>query len=499
MKKLNNFIVFILITAFCLSLCGCKSKYNSVDCESPFTYPAEIANYYYKPDYEAFNNDKKIEESGLAFYYESGLSGRKIDNAVDAVKRVQTFCDIPQPIFLTEKSITFLGDDGLWVNCDDSAELIGAVILESTNKNELPFGFFAGVSAHFLNDSPDFAIYDGDKLQKSLKEYPYVSELQYPLFTTRNTSKNERNTAWNFALNIGKTWLNNHSVEDIKELTTADLQGIFEQFEVKLPHYRFSVGDYFYPVQMSTENLNYYFAHDYKDSELTEDYFSFEYPVLTKFLNENEVLVSEMTGHYGLNGFPEPVDCFFGTADVFKQYSSGRSDPRHNTISCYTVTVFGHEIMHWVQYHTDYSFCGKLDEVVHTVLNLKYSSFAAGSYYRDYKHEYKNRYLGGMYDDEAKSALKFATNTYNKVFGKCSYLEFDLDSFIDAIAYYYVQQTEEIHHINMIMAVSLLSYVYDAYGIDVMMQVNKFTAPVEGKPIREFIIEWSSLLKSKFK
>lgn len=190
MKKTAVFILSAMFLLPCFA--GCASKYDAAECKTPLNRSCDADNYYYRPDDRVLNFNHIIKEGGLKFYYEDGLSGKKIDHGVDAVKRVQEFCDVPQTVYLLEDTVTHVNSDGLWVNPTDNVELVGAVLLESAAESELPFGIFAGVSANLLGEDIEYSTYSESRLESRMKEVSYVTELQYPLYTNRETKKRTR-------------------------------------------------------------------------------------------------------------------------------------------------------------------------------------------------------------------------------------------------------------------------------------------------------------------
>lgn len=492
-KKICTLALAIFI---CFSFCGCAPKYSSTDCESPIRYCCEVDKYYYKPSFDILNYNKKIEENGLNIYYVSNLSGRKINNAVDALKRVQVFCDIPQPVFLIDNAVTYVNDGGLWINCGDSAELIGAVILENFNSGDIPFGFFAGISANIISEDFSFSVYNDSRLKSGLEEYPYVKELQYPLFISRYADKDERNAAWNFAFKIGEFWLNSHSVDELQTLTNEHLRGTFEQFGVQLPFYRFNVGDMFYPLNVSAKKLNYYFAYNFADCELSDDYFTLKYSSVKDFITENDRMLCDLTDLYGYSEFAQTVNCFFGRADEYGQYRTGHSDFGRNALCCYSTGIFGHELMHWVHYFAGNNY-GTFDESIYSFFGIKFSTPAKAIYFRDYQLEFKNRFAGGRYSEEEIATIKQARKLYNDVLGKCSFSQFDINMYINAVAYAYNSKSSKL---NLIQCVSFLNYIYDKYGFATMIKisVDGTSVNIDGKTFKNFTAEWVQSLNATF-
>ena len=488
--------VVIAIVALATSLSGCVSKYKSVECETPLTHSKESTNYFYLPNSEDLNFDRKIEESGFSFYHESGLDGRKIDEAVDAVKRVQAFCEVPKTIFLLEDTITHVGADGLWINLGDSAELMGAILLESAVEAELPFGIFAGISANLLDDKDlDFSLYSESQLEEKLEEYPYVAELQYPLYTERETVGEERETAWNFAYRLGGEWLERNEVEALQTATAESVESFLTENGASLPAYQFIVGDYYYPTQIKTDNLHYYFAYNYDDCELNEEEFSFEYTVLTEFVKENETLIEEVSKTYSHEGFPTPVDCFFGKVDEYNLSHTDSSSFTQNVITCYTVGRLSYHLVRWVAYYAElsgYTF----DTVVNMLFSLKYSDYAAKLEYLDYSMSFEGRYSEKYQSESSMEWLKEIRNVYNAEFGESSISDFNVDGWIHSIGYAYNKNSEEI----ALYSLSFVDYIYDTYGFDTLMTINRkhTSANIDGKTYDDFVEEWHSWLMSQF-
>lgn len=495
MKKKQLAVVIAIIT-FATSLSGCASKYKSVECETPLTHAKESTNYFYLPNSEDLNFDRKIEESGFSFYHKSGLDGRKIDEAVDAVKRVQAFCEVPKNIFLLEDTITHVGADGLWINLGDSAELIGGILLESRAETELPFGVFAGVSANLLeNEGLNFSLYSESQFEEKLEEYPYVTELQYPLYTERETTEKERETAWNFAYRLGREWLEENEVEALQTATAESIESFLTENGANLPTYQFIVGDCYYPTQIKTDNLHYYFAYNYDDCEFNEEEFSFQYTVLTDFVKEHETLIEELSKMYAHEGFPTPVDCFFGKVDEYNLAYTDSSSFTQNVITCYTVGRLGYHLVRWVAYYAElsgYTF----DKVVNMLFALKYSDPAVKLEYLDYSMSFEGRYSEKYQSESSIEWLKEIRDIYNAKFGESATSDFNVDGWIHSIGYAYNKDTEEI----ALYSLSFVDYIYDTYGFDTLMMINRkhTSTNIEGKTYDDFVTEWHSWLMSQF-
>lgn len=497
MKSHFKYINLAIILLLSFSISGCTSKYTSNECQSPLDHSNDSTKYYYLPNNDSLNFNRNVQESGISFYYEQGLKAKKIDNGIDAVKLVQEHFEIPQPVFITEKAITHVNVDGLWINPNDSAELIGAILLESTIDTEFPFGLFAGISANLFKDDLSFDIYSEAKLISNLKEYPYADELQYPLYTKRETNDKEREIAWNFSYKIGSAWLKDNTIDDLKTANLDSVKTFLNENDVSLPKYHFIVGDYYYPTQVKTDNLHYYFAYNYDDCEFNEDEFSLKYNVLTDFIKENEVYISEVTPLYGYNGFPELVNCFFGTANEFNQTPIGREDFTRNAITAYSVGIFGHELGHFISYYGD-SYGRIFEEYIASFFAVRYSSYAAKSEYLDYSIRTKDRYRARNYTEADLDFLKTARDVYNNTFGKSGLNDFQAEKWILSVAYLRNQDYPAIG--ILAQGMSFFQYVYDTYGFDTLMTINKkYTSTnINGKKYSNFVDEWLEWVDNQF-
>ena len=492
--RVNKNFVRIICAIFVLSIfpiTACASKYEVKECETPLTYSSDSDNYFYRPNGRSLNFNRVIEESEMTFYYEDGLSGRKIDHGVDAIKRVQEFCDVPQMIFLLEDTITHVDDDGLWVNPNDNTELIGAVLLESAAETELPFGIFAGVMANLLGEDKEFTVYGESRLESRLEEYPYVKELQYPLYTTRGTTKNERETAWNFAYLLGEKYLSEHTVHDLKSATKEDISFALKAVGAVLPDYYFPVGDSEYPIQIVAENIHYFFAHNYEDCEFNDDLL--EYPVLTAFVSENEALIDEVSPIYGLHGLPKSIDAFFGKRDEYNIATTGYSDMRRNSIACYTAGIFGHEIVHHISYWGGGD--GYFNEAICSYFAIKYSYYARHREYLDYTLQTKNRDV--VYPDDVIEILKDAAELYNKRFGKSSMSDFNAEAWLQFGTYLYNKNSEHPTIGVLAQGITMVQYIYETYGREVLMEINRSykDAQIDGKTYYDFENEWAKWIE----
>lgn len=473
------------------SVTACAPKYDAEKCETPIRGSGDSDKYFYCPKDRPLNFNRVIEESGTTFYYENGLSGRKIDRGVDAIKRVQAFCDVPQTVFFLEDTVTHVNGNGLWVNPNDNTELIGAVLLENASEAELPFGIFAGVIAVLLGEEKEFTEYSESRLESSLEEYPYVKELQYPLYTARGTTKNERETAWNFAYLLGEKYLSKHTVNDLKNATKEDILFALEAVDAILPDYYFPVGDSEYPIQIIAENIHYFFAHNFEDCEFNDDLL--KYPVLTAFVSENETLIDEVSPIYGLHGLPKSIDAFFGKRGEYNIATTGYSDLRRNAIACYTAGIFGHEIVHHIAYWGGND--GYFQEAICSYFGIKYSYYARHREYLDYTLQTKNRDI--VYTDDVIEILKDAAELYNKRFGKSSMSDFNAEAWLQFGTYLYNKNSEHPTIGVLAQGITMVQYIYETYGWDVLMEINRSykDAQIDGKTYYDFENEWAKWIE----
>lgn len=487
MKKILLIGLLLCVTA--VSATACKSKYESSSCESPIRYSGEPYAYRTSERYVQF--ERVIEEDGMTFYFEpSGARHAVVERAVDTVKRVREFCEIPQPVYITDRNVTNVNTDGFWVNPNDSAELVCAVLLENNAEAELPFGIFAGVSANLLGVEE---LTEGNF--ELSEKYDYVKELQYPLFTERNTAKKERESAWKFAYKLGEVWLSEHTAEDLKTATKEDMVPVFKAVGAVFTDYYFPVGDFYYPLQAVTENLHYRFARDFEDCDLDVDLQS--YPVLTDFIRENETLISEVCAFYGYEGFPEPVEAFFGKADEFGLFSyvTSYSDFNKNAILCYTASSFGRELCLCINY---YGASGgySLEWPIAAYFSYKYSSYAQMREYLDYSMQNKNCYVADAYTKEDVKFQKQIIKLYNEKFGKCDFEDFQTDKWIYCISYLYSWEAEKPMYMGA--WISFVQYIHETYGFDVLMQFNRYSSgEINEKTLETYYSEWFEWLNAK--
>ena len=321
-KRSLRFVPCVLAALLALSTAACASKYTAEECASPLTYASDEEKYFYLPQDRPLDFNRKIEEEGLCVYYEAGTDGRKIDRAVDGLKRIAALgrCPIPAPVYLTKDTVTHVNQDGLWLSPDDPAELICAVLLYSAADTELPavpFGIFAGIAAALMEDDLSFPLFGEEKLEARLSRYPYVKELQYPLFTRRMATGEERETAWNYAYHLGKFWLAAHGNDVAISADGEEFLDAMATYGATMSEtYCFLVGDGYYPTQILTPNLYYCFAHNFEDLYFTKKYYSGSYAELTKFVEENEAFIGKATQVFGYEGFPERISCFFGNEEL---------------------------------------------------------------------------------------------------------------------------------------------------------------------------------------
>lgn len=477
-----------------LILSACASRYEYTDCVSPLRQSSDQEKYFYRPYERTFNFGRIAEAGGRSFYYEKGTDGRKVDHAIDSVMRVQDFCDIPDRVYITENTVTHVNSDGLWVDPNDGVELIGAVLLEHAAQERLPFGIFAGASAYLLGDDAEFSVLSEKILGDRLKDLAYVKELQYPLYTHTQPVK-ERETAWSFAYRLGEAWFSAHIAEELLTATAETLAPAIEAVGAVLPGYYFPVGDDCYPTQVVTDELHYYFAYNYEDGDFHEDLL--EYPVLTAFVLENERLIDETAPLFGLNGFSERIDVFFGTRGEFGLATSGFSDMRRNCIACYSAGIVGHEILHHIAYRGGSD--GYFNETICSYFGIKYSYYARYREYLDYTLQTENR--GVVYPEETIAFLKQARELYNRTFGKRSEKDFDAEAWLQCGTYLLNRGSERPTLTVLAQGITFVQYVYEKYGFDALMELdrNYRAAEIAGKPYSEIEKEWANYIEQKFR
>lgn len=487
-KYIKIFFTLLFTFSIIFTVTSCGSKYEYVDCDSPLTYSSDYNKYFYRPNDRSFNFNRVIEESGLSFYYESGLGGQKINHGVDAVKRVQDFCEVPQSVYLSEDTVTHVNSDGLWLNPNDNVELIGAVLLESSAETELPFGIFAGVSANLLGEDVEYSVYSESLLNSELKGYSYVKELQYPLYTERETMENERETAWNYAYKLGETYLAEYTVEELMNAAIEDISPMLEAVGATLPDYYFSVGDYLYPIQIETGYFNYYFDYAYQDRQLTQKEFSLEYKKLKDFVQENEELTSRNCTIFGLTAFPQKIDVFASDWD-FPNNSDGVSYYGNNAILIKSVYVFMHEVMHHILYNS--RVYGYMEEEI-----CEY--FANPSTYRQmyFFKIYKGTRVEDKYELE-KKLLPPARKLYNSKYGNADISNFSIDDWFDCAAFSINKEYDKFTSYQQ--TTSFVKYVYEVYGLDLLKDIcDDFQISNGNQTMDGLIAEWRSYLVEKY-
>lgn len=499
MKKFAYILTFVLAGVLLLSTAACASKYEASECSSPLVYPSDEEKYFYRPEDRPLDFDRKIEEAELTFYYESGLDGRKIDRAVDGLKQIAELdcCEIPQPVYLLKGTVTHVNGDGLWLNPNDPAELILAVLLEhaaDTSLPAVPFGLFAGVAAALLQDGLSFPLYDEEKLEARLGKYPYVKELQYPLYTDRIATDAERETAWNYAYRLGELWLKSHGNGAASSASWEEFYAAITEYGATMPEtYHFVVGDGYYPTQILTPSFCYYFAHNFKDSVLPKEDFAGDYAALTAFVTENEAFAEETAKLFGLEVFPQRISCFFG-GEEFNVPSVGLSDYRNSRIVCHSVGVFSYFIVDWV-----HQFSGYRGYPLQSAVNSMFAYAVRPTTYAA-RYDYRMDYLGyGELAERDETLLKEARALYRKQYGKPSAQSFSSADLLDCIAYCADLRSPDTFIVSG-QTISLSKYVYETYGFDALMNfsLNTRDAVIEGKTFETLKGEWRARLRAKF-
>lgn len=487
MKFRNTVLVFI--TFFILTFtAACAGRYSSTESTCPIT--SEGTEYYYHPDLKKLNFNRKTEALGCIFYLEEDVSGKNADSGIDSVKRAKDFCEIPSDVYVLKDGVTHVSTEGLWLNPEDDPALILAILLENSKSHELPFGVFAGVSAALLKDDAKFPVYREEKLEENLKKYPYVKELQYPLYTTVYTKREERETAWNFALKIGEIWLRDHTVSDLKQATGEDFSEFFTQLGAEIPDFYCPVGDLNYPWQVETGFFHYRIIAEFQDLYFTKKEFTVDYPTIKSYVEENERIVTENLALFGILDFGEKVDVFFGDFEELAK-PGGMSFIKDNVILLRTVSATVHEMTHFVlnQSVGNRNLCEGICEWMNP------SSYRRLAHYKMYKNTYPKKIFS---EDVAKEFLPLARSLYNKTYGKANLDNFDLFHWVDCLAASMcVNRDWKIH--NSIQHASFLRYLYETYGMEMILDLDDDLEIAGGeKTTGDLIEEWMSVLKTKF-
>lgn len=473
MKKSLHILSCALAAILLLFPAACASKYEAEKCASPLTYASDEEKYFYLPQDRPFDFDRKIEEEGLTVYYESGMDGRKIDRAIDGLKRIAALGCVPitAPVYLTGDTVTHVNRDGLWLSPEDPAELVCAALLYAAADTALPavpFGIFAGIAAALMEDGLSFPIYDEEKLEARLGQYPYAKELQYPLYTDTIATKAERETAWNYAYRLGKQWLQTHDGDEAVSLDGEVLIAAFTQFGATMSEtYCFVLGDGYYPIQILTPNLYYCFAHNFEDLYFTEKYYGGSYKELTTFVKENETFIENTTKIFGYEGFPERISCFFGNEEL-NIPSIGEVDLREHRIACNAMGAFCYLLMCWVHEFSPYRGYplqwAANSLFAYDLFPTTYSTLFG--YCADYLGVKARR--GGTSEEHNETVIEAAVARYRKKYGKPTRETFSYRDFLHCIALC----ADELYDGKIAVSgqmISLAEYIYSAYGFETLM------------------------------
>lgn len=490
MTKTKQLSALLLSLPFVFSLSAC-GKAEGEECKPVMLFEND---YSHTPNRE-FSLERKREEEDFTCCFESTLKQTTLEHGIQSLSYAAEFHSLPETIYFLEKSATCVGKDALWVDPSDPPELILSVLLESDAKNRLPFGIFAGVSAALLEDRAEFSLCEGERLAKNMREFSFVTDLQYPLYTSFGAKRELRNTAWSYALRLGKLFLGEHSVEELK---TADEEDIFPTLSAvgaAHPDFYCPVGDVCYPLKANTQTFNFCFDPAFEETTLSKGDFSVNYLSAKSFILETERLFAKNKEIFAPfapkeeeedTSFEEEkkIDIFIGN---FGLSATGWIDYRQNAILLESVSAATFYTTEILLYQTvglremQYPICDYFN------LESTYGKAALFALYR-------GKLAGNSYD---KKALSAARRLYRRAFKRARNAdEFRPYEFLDCLSCALNESlNNKIGYIAQLS--SLLGYAYEHYGIELVLDLDRDRRLDNGKT-EEFIEEWMTHLKETY-
>lgn len=160
-----------------------------------------------------------------------------------------------------------------------------AWVLNAVSENEeLPYGIYAGLSAHWL-DKGDYSLL----IKTSIAGAGCLTDLQFPLYEQNNMEPKEREFAWDFSYTLVKDWLDGGRTEtQLTDLTKEQLNDYLEEeYRISLPDYEFSPYSSQYEYKVLQDRFTYYINKEYRDLILPEEDFTTAYDDLCDWLEDN--------------------------------------------------------------------------------------------------------------------------------------------------------------------------------------------------------------------
>ncbi len=486
-----------LLLAAAVGSAGCDSKYAYTECTSPLQYEAEYEGYFFRPTSHVYRFDRLAVEGGISFYYESDMSGGKVDDGIGKVLRLSELFAIEKPVYLSEEAMTHANETEFWVDPGDSAELIGGTYLAECAGERLPFGVYAGACAVLLGGA------SGGR--DPSKRSDGCTELEYPLFTEDGADKKTRKAAWELAAAVAGDFLDGRSLEELLASGVSDWEEIFARRGVTVPAYRFRVGDTAFPVKIETADLRLYFSRDFRDRCYFEE-FSYDYPVLTAFAGEGEAYLRETAELFGYGGFPEPVNVFFGNK-FLPITSSGVTYPERNLIACNSVGAFAHEVTHMVTHYARGAGGYPLEEAIAQYFSFRsaHAPWTRLSLYWAYEGRTVRDLLyeeAGIVTEDGGERVRAAADVYDRRFGRATEEDFSALGFLLCCAGLFAgdDATPSIPSPYHPLRVSFVHYLMSVYGMEGLLEVNRNygTAKIGETDFEGIVAGWREWLRENY-
>ena len=362
-----------------------------------------------------------------------------------------------------------------------------AWVLNAVSENEdLPYGIYAGLSAHWL-DKEDYSLL----IKTSIAGAGCLTDLQFPLYEQNNMEPKEREFAWNFSYTLVKDWLDGGRTEtQLTDLTKEQLNDYLEEeYRISLPDYEFSPYSSQYEYKVLQDRFTYYINKEYRDLILPEEDFTTAYDDLCDWLEDNRRVqrdADELFDVYNMYDINIYLDD--GKKSTGRTGESRRT-ARENYIRLYSVGGFSFCYIYHVFSHIgeegflSYTICqSRADKSEYAKLAHYYLLTVQASYPYSEKVKEKESYLETLKLYNKKSITPASAETFN----------FWL--YADCFLALYTEEGKSF--INMLQDLSRLRYIDLTYGEEYIAKLNAdLDILIEGKTFDEVTREWRDYLQ----
>ncbi len=505
-KKLCSiFILFLLLACIGLGAVACegKKKYPLQSCaqsvvnEKKKTYDA----YGLKEQKVNYTNFYPLA-NGAECYFDERLS---VEESYQSIEKMEKIFQVTEgdfaarftTIYFLQDSVTYFLEGKLWINAEDCAEQILAVMLAEMDGQAYPFGIYAGQAAYLLkrNSVGSISLYKEEKLNRLLGQRAYCKDLQYPLYVKEYVDEEEFVLAWTFSYTLVDGLYTLYGRNCFSEKLAEVDEYIAANSNAESLGYKMAMNDSHYPIEGETKNVIYYFCDEFDDVVLEEEQFSLSYLHLRTLLTSTEEFISSTRAEFGKAGkLPNKITVYFGQ-DLLTMFDGhggqtlAVSYAEGNLIICRSLAVLAHEIVHQLLYleETRAYFTEEVCDLFSTdTLWGKYYSFAV--YSGAYEMEAEYEHFDGV--------LTRARALYDKNAGKGSMDEFNPVLWRECLAQA-MNERESNFKLNC-QTNSFVAYIYTHYGMDALDGLRtSLSTTIEGKTFADLVAEWRSFLQAE--